>query len=144
MKNRKSPESLKNYFRHRYTLCFDINHGVFTCAFNPFASKLFQRAPSPSDFPLLNYFWIYFTCGFDVRDLEFIWVKLFDWLAAYSATEKLNSFQLFRAELQRFRWRTIYCLNNSHSAPRGIFRLVENRLYLNSILPLKIKIVHIT
>ena len=30
--------------------------------------KLFQRAPSPSDFPLLNYFWIYFTCGFGIRD----------------------------------------------------------------------------
>ena len=34
--------------------------------------KLFQRAPSPSDFPLVKYFWIYFTCGFDIRD--FIWV----------------------------------------------------------------------
>ena len=54
--------------------------------------------------------------------------KLFDWLASYSATEKLNSFELFRAELQRFRWRTIYCLNNGRSAPGGIFRLVENRL----------------
>ena len=58
--------------------------------------------------------------------------KLFDWLAAYSATEMLNSFQLFREELQRFRWRTIYCLNNSRSAPRGIFRLVENWLYLKT------------
>ena len=42
--------------------------------------------------------------------------KLFDWLATYSAMEKLNSFQLFRAELQRFRWRTIYCLDNSCAA----------------------------
>ena len=51
--------------------------GRFTKIFiSPFAftilyvenRKLSQRAPSPSDFRLLNYFWIHFTCGFDIRD----------------------------------------------------------------------------
>ena len=56
-------------------------HFVFSknlVLFNPFTSiiyvenqKLFQRAPSPSDFPLLIYFWIYFTCSCDTRDSLF-------------------------------------------------------------------------
>ena len=30
----------------------------------------YPSAPSPSKFPLLNHFWIYFTCGFDIRDIR--------------------------------------------------------------------------
>ena len=71
---------------HKYE--FDPKHSVYlkinfhipkrSVRFNPFATiicrkskVIFQRAPSPSDFPLLNYFWIYFTCGFDIRDSLF-------------------------------------------------------------------------
>ena len=48
------------------------------------SSSEFQRAPSPSDFPLLNYFWIYFTCGFDIRD------SLFGSLVTHYGSERVN------------------------------------------------------
>ena len=30
--------------------------------------KLIKRVTSPSDFPLSDYFWIYSTCGYIIRD----------------------------------------------------------------------------
>ena len=79
---------------------------------NQFYTMRIDSAQSRSVYCLTSLFIILL---FEAIVLFAYFFKLFDWLAAYSATEKLNSFKLFRAELQRFWWRTIYCLNNSRS-----------------------------
>ena len=52
--------------------------------FSILSRKLFQCAPSPSNFHLSSYFWIHITCGIDIRDL-------FGSLVTHYRLERVNS-----------------------------------------------------